>query len=266
MVNTSFLSSTISAIKSAHFGVSSKLSNIDSPGMIMLQAQVLLIENFNDQIRGVADKLKFLKKVTQEYKKNINHINTFLTSPTHESHHGKKPVIIASAGQSADLLQSLTTISYDLENKTMKHEGIVLNDLESKHSINNEDPENGSISTLELSEVCEDLSKIKDTKSYNEKANQIGDNAKLQLPMYFNESKSDIGIDGKKVLTFYTESVEKLLQVVENNMSLLQSEIDELTATLSDLSDKRKSAIEAANSTLNKINEAKNNTASKIGS
>lgn len=82
-----------------------------SPAMMMLQVQMLMAESCDDQIRDIADKLKFLKNVSQAYRDNINTVTTFLAAPTKESHHGKKPVIITTAAQGADLLKSLTTYS-----------------------------------------------------------------------------------------------------------------------------------------------------------
>ncbi len=289
-----------------------------SPEMMMMQVQMMMAESCDAQIRDIADKLKFLKDVSQAYRDNINTVTTFLAAPTKESHHGKKPVIVTSAAQGADLLKSLTTFSYNIDAKTMTSQGINLVDLESKHAINNEGaisndsssqkttviskgdinnlrggingteylnakkaivsnagnnaisnnindetPANGMTNTLELSSYCDGLAKITDRGEYISEAKKLGDNPDLRLPFYYS-NKSNDGLDGKPVMTFYVDSIEKLMEVMNSKMASIDTEIEKLSAQLTDLTEKRKSALDNANALMRKINEVNTNTLSKM--
>lgn len=320
-MNSKAASNLIFESISLHNNAAKNSSNILSPAMTMLQVQMLMAESCDDQIRDIADKLKFLKDVSQAYRDNINTVTTCLAAPTKESHHGKKPVIVTTAAQGADLLKSLTTYSYNMDAKTMTSQGINLVDLESKHAINNEGtrqssnvnnsknttptvskaeinslrggiggteylnakkavvrndinkadnsnsndetPANGLTNTLELGGYCDGLAKISDRGEYIAEAKKLGDNPDLRLPFYYSKESND-GLDGKPVMTFYTESIEKLMQVMQSKMDGLETEIDKLTTQLTDLTEKRKSALDSANAIIRKINEVNTNTLSKM--
>ena len=208
-------------------------------------------------------KLKFLKDVSQTYRNNTSKVNTFLAAPSKESHHGNKPALITTAAQGADLLAALTTYDYNLDTKTMISKGINMIDLESKHKMSPDDTRQGLTNTLEASAFMGNLAKISDRGEYIAEAKKIGDNNDLRLPFYYS-SKSNDGIDGKPVMTFFVEGLEKLSQVMESKIAGIDTEIEKLSTELTDLTEKRKSAIDSANDVIKKINEVKTNTVSKM--
>lgn len=235
-----------------------------SPAMMMLQVQMLMAENFDQQIRSIADKIKFLKDVVSAYRNNIAKIQTFLAQTTASSHHGNKQVVLASAAQMADLCGSLTTYNYNADTKTMVPVGIDLADNEAAHKLSEGEVADGKMNTLELQNYFIDVSQCKDEKSYNEMANKLGDREHMQMFVYFREEKADRGADGKKMFTVYVDQVEKLLEQMNAKISEIETDIEELSTKLTDLTEKRKEALDGANSTVKKLNEAQTNTISKF--
>lgn len=245
-----------------------------SPAFVMLQVQMLIAENFDDQMRDMADKIKFLKDVVSTYRKNQSHVQKFLAQTTHTSNNDNKQVIIATPDTMQKLMGALTEVSYDVETKTMETRGMQLIDFDEAHDVNDESAI-GMADTLEFQEYFSEFASLESEVPYNQEtrearhfpkrqhAAKIGNDSKLQLPFY-HDAKHDKDANGDPTFSVYVDQIDKMLDQINTLIQEVELEVEDLASDLTELSEKRKAALDGANQMVRKMNEAQTNTVSKL--
>ena len=252
---------------------------------LMLQVQMLMTDDFNNQLRDFGDKIKFLNDIKKTYRENISNVKNFMTQNPNTSRKDGKVYYEASFEQMADLTKSFVSYQYDLENKSIQTNSMTLPDQGEKHDLGNtkieEDALNYGFETKEDDagkmwiDLDNDTSEFLSYQNFFKQGSQIKDPAKAKefadklpddngnLPFYFGHTNNTFSDESPKFSVF-SEQLDKILEQIQNNLSDLDADTEELSNQINQLSSMRKNALEGANELVRKMAEIRNNTISKM--
>jgi len=240
------------------------LSQNVSAETLMLQVQLSVAEDFDEQMRDIGNKIKFLNRVKKAYRENINKIQRFMAQNPNSGRKDGKKYYEASFGEVAELMGAFVHINYDMTSQEMKNEGMLINDTGNEHDADNGyvNSENGHSSTLDWQDFFATGGQIKDPEEAKEYANLVyGDDT--DLPFYFGHT-NNFDEDGNPKFAVFADPLDKMLEQVKNYMSDVEEQAEELSVRLNQLTAQRKASLDGANQLMRKMEEIKTNTISKI--
>jgi len=233
---------------------------------LMLEIQLLMAKDFDEQLRHVAEKIKFLNNIKKTYRTNINNVQRFMAQNPNTSRNDGKKYYEASFKQMRDLFGSFEKQEYDLEDKQLLDTTpMMIEDRGNKHTVDDEDYfsiQNDKSSTNDWKTYFGNGSTITDPKEAQEIASKVSDDDG-NLFFYYGHTNN---IDEKGMPTFsvFADQLDLMLEQIKNYMSDVEEESEELGVTLNQLISQRKSALEGANQLIRKLEEVKSNTVSKL--
>lgn len=231
---------------------------------LMLQVQMMIAEQFDQQMRDIASQIKFLNKIKKQYREHINTIQRFMAQNPNTSRKDGKKYYEASAAEMAELMGALVVLDYNMETQEIKTQGMTLNDDGKTHSADEAGVaiENGHSSTTDWQEYFAEGAKITDKIKAREYAGKIyGDEG--DLPFYYGHT-NNLDEDGFPKFAVFADSLDKMLEQIKNKMSDMDEKAEELSVRLTQLTAQRKAALDGANQLIRKMEQMKTNTINKM--
>jgi len=233
---------------------------------LMLEIQLLIAADFDDQLRHVAEKIKFLNSIKKTYRSNINNIQRFMAQNPNSSRKDGKKYYEASFEQMRDLFGSFEKQNYSLENKEMlESTPMMIEDRGDKHKVDDEGLvtiKNDKSSTADWKEYFNKGAGIKDPVEAREfAANVSDDDGNL---FFYHGHTNNTDDEGMPKFSVFAEQLDLMMEQIKNYMSDVEEESEELSVTLNQLTSQRKAALDGANQLIRKLEEVKSNTVSKL--
>lgn len=244
-----------------------KTSNHKNIETMMLEIQILTASDFNDQIKNIGKQIKFLNKIKKSYHEQIGAIKNFMTQNPNTSRNDGKVYYEASFEQMANLTKNFKTHQYNLQDLTSKEVSITYNDTGSNHQLDNGKNKsskayitinNGEASWGQLHDYFVEGSLITENEKARNFARKLPDD-NSQLPIYYGHANNNFD-DGKPKFSMLSEQLDRIVDQLQNKLSDLETDTEELSTKLNNLSRQRKTALDNANLVLKKIADIKNKT------
>lgn len=233
---------------------------------LMLEVQLLLAEDFDEQMRDIAEKIKFLSQVKKGYRENINNIQRFMTQNPNTSRKDGKKYYEASPEQMKQIMGSLEKQNYDLANKTMlPPTPMMIADRGQKHSVDDDGYvtiKNDKSSTADWSNFFGEVSDETDPEEAREFASKVSDDDG-NLFFYYGHT-NNMDENGMPKLSVFSDQLDLMLEQIKNYMTDVEEKSEQLSVSLNQLTSQRKAALDGANQLIRKLEEVKTNTISKF--
>jgi len=218
---------------------------------LMLSVQAMMTKEFDNQLNDMSEKLEFLSDVKEKYREKINKVYEFMSQSSNTSRNDGKIYYEASFSEMHELLNSLTVYEYDVDK-------FIINEKPLSFSDDGE-----TATTTELRQYFHEGSKIHDSHEAKDYARQLDDDDGT-LPFYFGHTNNE-DKKGLPKVAFYQESIEKMLEQIENAMTDVEEVAEKLSLRMGEVSAQRKSSLEGYRELLRKIESVNSYIVQKSG-
>jgi hypothetical protein len=238
-----------------------------SPQALMVQMQMLVAKDFDEQMRSVAEKIKFLGEVKKAYRDNLNTIQEFLAKKTEKNKETGKPIIKASPEEMAELMGVFEAFTYNLDDLSGGYTAVPLEIADSGdgHDLDGNvekdidaqiDIENGRVSSEDYVQVYKNLIALGDTSGARVYAqDHLGTSGGDRM---FYSDKANYGFEnGTPRISVFVDGMNAMVEVIKNKLTDVEAEAEQLSASLNQLVAQRKAAIDGVNQAIQQISEVK---------
>lgn len=249
-----------------NFGQLLQMSENMSAASLAVQVQMLVAEEFTEQLQDIGQKIEFLNDIKKSHRKNINTLRNFMSGSPNSSRNDGKRYFEASMAQMATLTGAMVSYDYNLEKQTSWETPITFADTGNTHQA---DDEFVTISSNDTS-TAEDWNQYFTAGAALEGEEAIAHAQKLgnddqSLPFYYGHMNNQYE-DGSAKFAVYEDSLERVVEQINNTMSDVESESEELGTQLNALVSQRKASIDSVREFIQEMDEAKKNAISKMDS
>lgn len=236
-----------------------------SPEGLMFEIQILLTKEFNEQMSDLARKLKFLNDIKESYRKNLNGIQQFMAQNPNMSRKDGKAYYEVGFAEVAGLAENLVHYDYRLEDQAVTEVFLNVNDDGGKHQLDEEGlvtVKNGASSIKDWAEFFKTGAQIKDAGEAQEFADKMGDDDGELFFYYGHTNNTDE--NGFPKFAVFADALDRMMEQVKNSLTDVEEKTEELSVSLNQLAQQRRSALENASLLLKKFSDIHLNTVSKI--
>jgi hypothetical protein len=102
---------------------------------MMLRVEMMCAQDFDEQLRNVARKIKFLGKVKEAYRQHIERVQDFIAKKKEKN--GDQQIFKATPAEMADLMQSFVELKFDLSHLEagFTQDSLLINDSGDGHRL-----------------------------------------------------------------------------------------------------------------------------------
>ena len=258
----------LSNIIGSQADISSAQTDVFSASSQMLRIQMMLTKDFDEQLQYVIDNLKFINKIKERYRGNLNTLQSFMAQSTNTTREDGKKYYEASFSQMADVSDAFVKYDYNLSNEEITDVSMTINDTGENHDLDGKEgevalvPNEGDKSKMQdWAAFFREGAAIKDPDAAREHANKLGDDD-TTLPFYHGHTNNKDEEDNPKFAVF-EESLNKMMEQIKNYMADLDTKAEELSTKVNQLSSQRTNAMQGLQQLIQKMAEIRNHTISK---
>lgn len=233
---------------------------------LMLEVELLVAKDFDEQMRTIGEQIKFLSDIKKKYRENINHLHNFLTQNTNSSRKDGQRYIEASAKQMEKFMDALVVYDYNLENQTCDENSLLIHSNGDNQSLDEKNwtsNENGRIKTQDLKNYFAKGSQFQNPGEARKHAQTLGDDNN-HLPFYYGHTNNQYE-NGFPKFSVFVDDVEKFMDQLKNKLTNVEEDTEKLSVSLNQISAQRKMAIDGIYQLIQKMDQIRNNTISKLG-
>ena len=230
---------------------------------MMLHVQMMMTQDLDTQLKSVVEKIKFLSDVKKKYRKNINAVQKFLAQNPVASRNDGKRYLNASFSQARELFSQFQEYTYNLNEKKIQALPMTLEDNGEKHRVDDDGyttPQNNKTSLAEWVSYFDVGSRLTDSGEAIAFAKKVSSDDG-HLPFYFGHMNNK-DENGFPIFAVFTDPLETLLQRMQNLMTDVEQESEQLSLKMNQLVAQRRSSLEATHQILQKTAEIKNKAVS----
>lgn len=238
-----------------------------SPQALMVQMQMMVAKDFDEQMRSVAEKIKFLGEVKKAYRDNLNTIQEFLAKKTEKNQETGKPIIKCSPEEMTELLGAFEEFTYNLDDLSGGYTAVPLDIADSGdgHDLDGDpekdvaaqiDIEDGRASSEDYAQVFKNLAAMGNTSEARQYSqDHVGTSGGDRM---FYADKANYGFeDGTPRISVFVDGINAMVEVIKNKLTDVEAEAEQLSTSLNQLVSQRKAAIDGVNQAINQISEVK---------
>ncbi len=285
MLNEAYLEEAESLVENLKVDISNiKTVEPTTTQGIMSQVSLLLMNDYDNQIKETLRQNEFVKSVKERYQIQIQNIDNFLASQALTTKDGKRYYEMTPEGMQ-QILTQLKVYDYEESRKFVREESLSIKTSPYKHMDKvvkaqkegirtNEDlnleenmavftvpvPEAGKTKASDWNNVFENLKGPKPGDEYDVEAyyNIVmpKDSSKSDLP-FFKPSKDVVFETGELKVCVWADSVESWKDQLRGKMEIVDKDSERLTLQLQELISQRKNLLDNASQINSKQNDAK---------
>lgn len=177
---------------------------------LMLQVEMACAQDFDQQVRDMGKKLKFLHKVKEAYRQHIDRVQEFMAKKKEKN--GDQPIFKATPAEVADLLKSFVELKFDLSNLDagFSEESLLINDSGDGHKLDeaaggfSEAAVFGKIPTEKIADLMAQLAPL----GFDLKPTGHSARDKNQLALALGQLAQELPAAAEKLLSPYGISVK----------------------------------------------------------
>lgn len=237
---------------------------------LILQTQMLTLKDFDEQVRTIAEQIKFLSGIKRKYRDAITTVQNFTTQNPDTSRKDGKRITHATFAQMAELTGALTVYEYDTDAMSVTEQGMTLpmngdgtklDDADADGTVWANVDEAG-MNTADMHDYFAHGATLTDDGEAMEFANLAGsDDGRL---FFYHGNQGNKTEDGKPLFAVYAEPLEALLQQLRDRVSGVENESEQLSLKLNGLMAQRKLALEGAGELVRKMDQVRQNSLGKM--
>lgn len=251
------MSVSITSLQDVSFEQILAMSQSKGAQALMLEVQAMLTKEFDEQMRDKAEKLEFLHELKKKYHDNINKINQFMSQDHNLSRKDGKVYYEATFREMGDLFNVLTTYDYDLNTKELTPKPLKFNDGGDKHKLDEMgyvDASDGYTDTAEWAAYFMKGTQIHDKDEAMAHARLTSDD-NTDMPFYMGHIWNT-DASGMPKFSMFSDKLDKMLEQIQNALSDVEMETEELSTNLEELGKQRQAALQGLQDLMRKIASA----------